>query len=155
MALNLPYALKELGEQLELPDLRFDQDGFCSISTDQLQVCFVDFSSNDAILMFSQVSDLPDEPDVEFLTMLMEGNFFTRETGGATLGVDEFKNAVVISKTLSLSALDKDSFIEQVADFADIAAYWIEKIAGYFEESPALDSIDGSPVVGKNSQIRG
>ena len=52
MTFNLSDALRELGEQLELSDLQFDQEGFCSISTDQLQVCFVDFSTNDTILMF-------------------------------------------------------------------------------------------------------
>lgn len=155
MTFNLSDALRELGEQLELSDLQFDQEGFCSISTDQLQVCFVDFSTNDTILMFSQVSDLPDEPDAEFLTMLMEGNFFTRETGGATLGIDEFKNAVVISKALTLSTLNTDSFIEQVADFADVVAYWIEKIAAHFEENAPLDPIGEGAIVDKNSPIRG
>lgn len=133
MNFDTASAIMNVGKTLGAADLQLDEDGFACLATDDFEVCFLHEPSERTLLLFARISDLPSEPDAAFYALLLEGNFFTRETGGATLGIDEDRGWVLLSQALFLGAIDPADFEARVIAFIEATAYWVMKVTDYFE----------------------
>ncbi len=126
-------ALTSLGSDFGVPDLQLDDDGFACLSTENYDLCFLEDAGDRSLLVFAQICLLPTDPDARFLSMLLEGNFFARETAGAALGIDQDRGWVVLSRSIDTEGMDAHRFRTLVIGFMEAAEYWSMKVLDYFE----------------------
>jgi len=85
----------------------------------------------DQFIFISRVGSLPSEGKEEFYAQLLTGNAFGIETAGASIGIDEVENAVVLSYVLIASILNYSLFKTVLGNFVDLAEEWMEKTKNF------------------------
>lgn len=161
MRFDLNAAITHLGEALNLPDLQLNDDGFACIASDDFEVCLLAQPADDTLLLFSRVGPLPETPDAALMQRLLEGNLLTRETAGATLGIDPDQGWIVLSRVIDPATWDLARFEGTVVDFLEVVGYWVMKIQDHLEglldddgaATPAALATRSAPALGRT--IRG
>ena len=154
MAFDLFESMKSLAAHIGLPDLEPDAEGRWEIAADDFSVHIESVAETDSVFVYSLVGLMPEDPPVELLSHLLHANFFTRETAGATLGVDKFSDSIVLFVRWSQSELDHDSFEQRLLDFFEATDLWVKRIDSWLvaeslvDEAPGSESDgDGAPIV--------
>lgn len=154
MAFDLFESMKSLAAHIGLPDLEPDAEGHWEIAADDFSVHIESVAETDSVFVYSLVGLMPEDPPVELLSHLLHANFFTRETAGATLGVDKFSDSIVLFVRWSQSELDHDSFEQRLLDFFEATDLWVKRIDSWLvaeslaDEAPGSESDgDGAPIV--------
>jgi len=81
-------ALTDFGKLIGIPDLEFDEHGYCCLFIDDVTLNLEYDSDSGHLLVYAHMGLLPDVPSLGMYEMLLEANFFCRDTAGATLGID-------------------------------------------------------------------
>lgn len=154
MAFDLVQSLRGLTAKIGIPELEPDDDGHWELATDEFSVHIDTVAETDSVFVYSLVGLMPEDPPVELLSHLLQANFFTRETAGATLGVDKFSDSIVLFVRWCRSELDDDSFEQRLLDFFEATDLWVKRIDGWLEAETLADesrggetAIDVAPIV--------
>ena len=97
MGSSLDRLLAELGADLGLPGLAFDEAGRCRLAIDELQVEIERAGDGSALFLTCLVGELPDTGRETAMGRLLDANFLFKGTGGATLGVASGSDVVVLA----------------------------------------------------------
>lgn len=74
-------------------------------------------------MLSSTLGPYPKNKEEEFFIAMMTGNLFGKETFGATLGLDEDGQRMVLSRVVE-SRIDYREFKEILEDFVHIMTFW-------------------------------
>jgi hypothetical protein len=89
--------LGELGTDLGIPGLAFDDAGRCRLMIDELQVEIERTHDGSALFMTCLVGELPASGREAVMARLLDANFLFKGTQGATLGVASGSDVVVLA----------------------------------------------------------
>ena len=127
------FALADLllsgyGSTLGLPQVHFDPNGCARLEyTDGLAVVFVLVSAASVIHVYHCLGEIPDAASAAFFRRLLEGNFFGKETRGATLAIDPVKDELLVCRQLPLEGAAASDAEKFMADFLASARDWRQK----------------------------
>lgn len=128
--------ISALGQSLGEASLQLDEEGlaflplsnefFLHLQADVTRQCFIGFAV---------VGTLPLQPPVSLLKQLLQANRFWRETGGATLSLDDKQPPrLVLADRYDWPDLPQEEFIEKINQFIDVlheTRSWLdEPVAG-------------------------
>lgn len=125
--MDINKLLQKLSEELNLPDLRFSDDGVASILINDLFTVNIEKSIDKMYVTFYGVlGTLPPIDREEHLLELATGNFFGFETEGSTLCVDQETEEIILYKTLDARYMQFDEFLGEFQKFIFVEKRWIE-----------------------------
>ena len=131
------------GKEIGLPNLKLNESGICSLSFDEkINVDIVYRKDQEQVILAAPVGNIPVEGQESFFKQLLIANAFGIENAGATLGIEEEENRVVLSYMFISSTFSFDLFKTVLGNFVDLVEAWQEKIETLASESSS-DSIEG------------
>jgi len=130
-------ALAELGRLIGIASLTFDEYGYCCLLVDEITLNLEYDAPTGDLLLYAHMGTLPEEPPPAFYEMLLEGNFFCRETAHATLGIDRAARVIVLYDAHLARVLDGPMLEGIVTRFVDAAEHWKQRIATFGEKRDA------------------
>lgn len=121
--------VRSYGKEIGLTELALNDEGVCALTFDEkINVDILFRKEQDQAIFISKVGELPPEGKEGFYRELLKANAFGMETAGATLGIDEDENSVVLSYVLIAHIMVYDLFKTVLANFVDLAEEWIQKL---------------------------
>lgn len=132
--------IANFGSLLTLPDLRLDDTtNSCVLLFDGDIVLNIEFDAPTGQLILSAFLDElpPHDADARLLRELMTANLYWHRTDGATLGLEEATNGVILAQSRSVTELDDASFEKLVESFVNQAERWKRHIAQARTTQPA------------------
>ncbi|WP_368647460.1 type III secretion system chaperone [Castellaniella ginsengisoli] len=138
MSLSSYQALiAELGQSLGMVDMAADEDGYVGLMIDGHEIHLQYEADDDLAILFARLPEAdPDRRDAIY-AMLLSANLFWQGTRGATFSVDFDTGRVFLADRRAQAGLDLDSVSAWIEQFANVAAYWRERIE---------DANDGGPL---------
>ncbi len=131
--------LEKLGDSLGLQDLSLDENNHCVLLFDDKVILNLELDeSNEILVVYSYIGEVPFEGRENIFETLLESNFFWRNTQGATLGIDKHTQTVVLAYPMELPLKNKNIFEERLAVFVDVTEQWINKLETMSQEAEAL-----------------
>ena len=118
----------DFGKTLGIDTLTLDENGCCCLLFDDIVVNFEATPESEQLFLYTRLGSIPDKDKEAFFAALLEGNYFYRTTGGATLGVDQKSNSVVMAYQTFYTHLDVRRFSQIVENFVNIASFWLKKL---------------------------
>ncbi len=139
MSFSLENALKVLGDKFNIAHLNEMQDGRYVIHTPDFEINLEEAESTGSVFFYAKIGEAPDQGCIDLYSRLLEGNFFSRETAGASLGIDRASQTILLSIRISVLELSDQHFEERLLNFVDAVDYWVRVVDGYLEaiEEPA------------------
>lgn len=131
--------IANFGTLLTLPELTLDATtNSCVLLFDGDIVLNIEFDEPTGQLILSTYLDelSQDAPD-GMLRELMVANLYWHRTDGATLGLEEATNGVILAQARAVTELDDPSFEKLVENFVNQAERWKKRIAQSRTEVPA------------------
>lgn len=122
--------LELLAKALGMNGLSLDGEGILSLAIGERVVVHIqaDEAAREFVL-YSVVGHLPENGAEALLVKLMQANRFWRDTGMATLSLDESQPArVLMARRLSWVSIEPDDFPIQFKSFVDHASDWSEHL---------------------------
>jgi len=119
--------LKDLGDQMGIATLEFDESDSCLLQFDEKTTVLVLYEQQENVIyLFSYVGELPKESDklVPMLKALMGGNYRWMDSGGATLSTRPNENEVVLTRKMEVEALGIDKLKNAVSGFVLAQEKW-------------------------------
>lgn len=126
-------ALSELGRLIGIASLTFDEYGYCCLLVDDTTLNLEYDPPSGDLLLYAHMGTLPEQAPGAFYEMLLEGNFFCRETAHATLGIDRAARVIVLYDAHPSRLLDGLMLERIVTRFVDGAEHWKRRIASFGE----------------------
>ncbi|MDR2377634.1 MAG: type III secretion system chaperone [Puniceicoccales bacterium] len=126
--------LGAMGRELELPDLKLDEEGNCPLSFGETFMlrCSLDSTGEHATL-YACVGSLPAE-DEAFGERLLVANYFWKETAGSRVGLDpEAGSSVTLTQSMPMEFLDDELFYKHVERFVNAMDYWEKRLTALEE----------------------
>jgi hypothetical protein len=127
--------LKAMGQELEMPDLKLDEQGICFLAFGEefMLRCGLDASGR-MVVLYACLGSLP-EKSSEFLQRLLVANYFWKETAGMRVGLDpEVMEDIVLTQVMAVDYLDEELFYRNVERFVNAIDYW-DRLLTAFEET--------------------
>ena len=121
--------ISNYGKEVGLPELKFDEEGICSLSFDStINVDIVYRKEQDQCIFAAPIGDIPVEHKEEYFRRLLVANAFGLENAGAIIGLDEEKDNVVLSYTFIASTFSFDLFKTVLGNFVNMVEDWQGKL---------------------------
>lgn len=129
------------GKEIGLADLKLNENGICSLSfDDKFNVDIVYRKDQEQVILAAPIGNIPAEGQEYFFKQLLIANAFGIENAGATLGIEEIENRVVLSYMFISSTFSFELFKTVLANFVDLVEAWQEKIKTLESENPNTSS---------------
>lgn len=116
--------LEHFGESVGLEALELNESGACSLVIDDVIVTMETSEEAGQFFMYSVLGDMPEVGKEDVYAALLGANVFFEQTHGATLGVDENTDVVVLQYQTPLAALTENQFFRVMEDFVNVAEAW-------------------------------
>jgi Tir chaperone protein (CesT) family len=97
-------------------------------------------SGADAIVLYSELGEVPAERELEVYRVLLEANVMWSGTGDATLAVNSATKRALLCYRIALKDLDGPGFNAVVSAFVELARGWRDFIAAAVEEISAAQA---------------
>jgi hypothetical protein len=119
------------GSMLTLPELTLDEkSNSCVLLFDGDIVLNIEFDETSGQLILSvYLDELPQHGGEPLLRELMVANLYWHRTDGATLGLEDATNGVILAQARAVTELDDSSFEKMVETFVNQAERWKKHIA--------------------------
>lgn len=128
--------LKQIGDEQNLPDLCLDENNHCMLLFDERIILNMDLDEPGSLLViYAYIGEVPIECREPIYQKVLEGNFFWKETEGATLGLDRQSQSLVLAKSFHLPMTDIHSFEDQLAIFVEVVEKWMARIERFVKEN--------------------
>jgi len=146
MSLNAYQALiAELGQSLGAADMAAGEDGYVGLKIDDHEVHVQYEAEDDEVVLSARLQEADPDRREAVYAMLLAANVFWQGTRGATFGADFDTGRIFLADRRPRSALDVESLSTWIEGFADVAAYWRERIAAANDGGPL--GTGGEPAV--------
>lgn len=150
------HLLKDLGNNIGLPDLQASDEGLCSLRFDDKVTIDLECHEESGVLTFSSIVGTLSEHEADaFYPQLLEANLLWGGTGGATLALEKATLNVFLCYQEHLEGMDFLRFQQLLKGFSDTALFWYQRlqqrpeVAGGTSSSPTSsstgDNSDGTP----------
>jgi hypothetical protein len=119
-----------LGKTLNLPELKLDDvTNSCVLLFDQDIVLNIEFDEGGAQMVISSYLDevTADEPE-RLLREVAVANLYWHRTGGATIGLEDVTNGLILADRRPLATLDDSSFEKWIEAFVNQTEHWKKRI---------------------------
>lgn len=128
--MNAVSLLSELGSQMGISGLQFDDQGCARLVFDGAVTLNLEHEPGSSKLqIYSVLGKVPVENKEHVFQILLEGNLFGAETGGAVLAVDPLEREIVLFRTLEVEGITGAAFAEVVGHFVDAVEDWTGRLA--------------------------
>lgn len=136
--------LHNLGNEIGLPQLAPDAQGYCCLQFDEkivVNIQYVDNSQN--LLLFTSVGALDEKNRRKGFEKMLQANLFWQDTGGSTLGVDPETFTVIMAYQEPIRGVDYQRFRGLLETFVNTSELWMKRIGEFNqqEEKKAEGSI--------------
>lgn len=133
----------ELGQQIGIETLGFDEEGSCTLAFDD-EIVITFLSSETLVYAVCYVGDWDGQAAIA--AKLLAANFAWKETQGATLAIEPGSNRIVLCRQWVLAELQVGELIEgieAVVNVAEITRASLEQsgLSGGDSASPAFDQL--------------
>jgi hypothetical protein len=131
--------IANFGTLLTLPELTLDAaTNSCVLLFDGDIVLNIEFDEPTGQLILSAYLDeLSQDSPESMLRELMVANLYWHRTDGATLGLEDATNGVILAQARAVTELDDPTFEKLVENFVNQAERWKKRIAQSKTESPS------------------
>lgn len=111
--------LSEFGKKVGISDVVFDQDGYCCLGFDDVVLNIEHDETLRHLLVFSEVTSLPAQPQKSLLLLLLKLNYasLVMSTGG--IGIDEHAGRIMFVERIPLRGLDGAAFEAAMSSIVD------------------------------------
>ena len=120
-------------QQKELPQgqtLSLDANNLCQMTVGEKHLVTLERSPlENCFYLYAPVDRIPHGAKKEVLSRLLSGNLFGRETGRATLAIDQDSDVIVLSERFDEEGLSYQSFSERLQAFVGYLEYWKKVIS--------------------------
>lgn len=135
--MNANTLLSELGTLMGVSGLQFDDQGCARLVFDGATTLNLEHEAGSSRLqIYSVLGKVPLEDREHVYRLLLEGNLFGAETGGAALAIDGLENEIVLFRTLEGDGITGAAFADVVGHFVDAAEDWTARLAGASMTAP-------------------
>lgn len=134
--------LKDLGNNIGLPDLKPSGKGLCSLRFDDKVTIDLECHEQSGVLTFSCiVGTVAEHEAAAFYPQFLEANLLWGGTGGATLGVDRTTMNVFLCYQEHLEEMDFPRFQQLLKGFSDTALFWYQRL----QQGPGVNAAPTTP----------
>ncbi len=142
--------LSSFGEIIGIPGLKFDEDNYCSLLFDDICINLEVDETTRHLYISSPLGPIPENADQAFFEMLLEANYFFRQTGGAALGMNREANVIQLIYQIPMTGLDLPLFNRIMENLVGIAETWMTKIK---DHTPVGDTYPTGPMFDLNLRV--
>lgn len=122
--------LEELGSDLGIEGLEFDEYGYCCLEFPD-QTINIEADESGLIFLYAHLGNVPKEKTEAFFAMLLEANYLWQQTGGGCLGVDREADVVLLAMQSHVAALDGQGFKNMMENFLNTSVTWTRRVEGF------------------------
>lgn len=151
--------ITSLGKTLSLPQLKLDDvTHSCVLLFDQDIVLNIEFDEpGGQMILSAYLDELDSEEPERMLRTMMVANLYWHRTDGATLGLEDASNGIILADRRLLAAIDETGFEKWVEGFVNQTEHWKKRLLdirnGVAEEKPAapahpMAGQDGAAIFG-------
>lgn len=140
--------LSQLAEELKLGEaLVLDDKDQCFLMFDESMLVEMEFKTNEKI--FSLKANLGNVNEAKLKQVypkLLEANAQWQETNGATLGLQQYSEKVLLTQNMPTESCDYHLFYVALERFVNTFEYWIKKLkelqeGSYQQENPVFSGM--------------
>lgn len=134
---NTHHALiEEIRDTLGIDDLDVDSDDKMMLKFDD-QIVVIEFESEPTAVVKMPLGELPDEAAQAnvVLRTVMAGQYMWEATAGATIGMDQASDSLIMVKRLTTTDFNGSRFLDELATLSELAARWSTFVADPNEDS--------------------
>ena len=140
---GFPSYITNYGEEIGLPYLKFDNDGFSSLTFNGKINVLIKYNKDKNQCLFSApIGPIPTENSNEFFKKILISNAFGIENGGAVLGIERETYRLIISYIFVASCFSYTLFRTVLLNFVNVVDDWQTKydnlIGSYYKEKPKM-----------------
>ncbi len=130
--------IANFGVLLTLPELKLDDStNSCVLLFDKDIVLNIEFDdASGQMILSAYLDELPADDAEGLLRDLMIANLYWHRTDGATLGLEDATNGVILAQARPVTDLDDSSFEKMVETFVNQAERWKNHIATVKAQGP-------------------
>ncbi len=123
--------ITNFGTLLTLPELKLDDvSNSCVLLFDGDIVLNIEYDDTTSqVILSSYLDELPAEGSEAVLRELMIANLYWHRTDGATLGLEDATNGIILAQSRSVTELDDATFEKLVETFVNQTERWKGKLA--------------------------
>lgn len=138
--------ITNFGGVLTLPELSLDaKSNSCVLLFDGDIVLNIEFDEAGGQMILSvYLGELPAMHSESLLRELMVANLYWHRTDGATLGLEEATNGVILAQARSVTELDDASFEKLVETFVNQAERWKKRVTEGSSGGASIDNASSS-----------
>ncbi|MFH0789735.1 MAG: type III secretion system chaperone [Pseudomonadota bacterium] len=130
---GMNFLLNDFGKSIGINELAFNENGYCCLMFDQVVVNIELIENSERFFLYTHLGEIPLEKREEFYSLLLEADFFNKETADGTLGIDRESNIVALTYQRPYTGLDQEKFEKILENYVNAAEHWTKKI----QEFPA------------------
>ncbi len=121
--------LKDLGNNVGLPELSANSQGLCSLRFDDRLTIDLEYNEDREVFIISSLIGMirPNQKE-KFYSEFLEANLLWVGTSGATLGVDPETLTVFICYQEPLAGMEFSRFQNLIKEFSDAALFWNRRL---------------------------
>jgi hypothetical protein len=116
--------LGELGRAVAIPDLAFDDEGYCCLSFDEIMVNLEFRSDRGDFLIYAPIGRIEAHPPADYLGRLMQAGYAAALANGGGIGLDHVAGTVMFVHTIPLRGLTAPDFTEEIRRLVDRIETW-------------------------------
>ena len=140
--------IAEMGEEIDLPDLALDDDGYVCIVNENGVVVNIDhFEAQDLLVMYTTIGEIVEERRFEVYDEMLKANFLWRDTMGMTLAVSPDGAHALLMANFTVADLDITQLLNMYATVCEMTWSWAMRFRAISGEDvpddAGLDAGDG------------
>lgn len=121
--------LQSLGLALNVPNLRFDENGCARLAIEGAPALDFERGSSGILHIYSVLGRLPPDGREALFGELLKGNLFGATTSGASLAVDFLHGEIVLCRLIATEQASGHVFAKEVEAFIAAAEDWARRLA--------------------------
>ena len=142
--------LSSLAKVLDLSSLTLDKNNKCLILFDDKIVINLELVEVDkALYLYSYLGLVPFHAKETILELLLESNFFWKESFGSTFAIDAQTQTLVLEQKFDVLLLHIEEFEDILSTFVDTVEFWMKRIHEIETEAGLLLQHDGDGKISK------
>lgn len=146
MSLNsFQNLIAELGQSIGAAGMAAGDDGYVGLKIDGRDIHIQHEPQDNLVILFARLQEAEPERKAAVYSMLLAANLFWQATKGATFSADFETGRIFLADRRDCGTLDLDSFSDWIEQFADVVAFWSERIESANDGGPLSTEIDDAP----------
>lgn len=122
--------LNQLAQELKLGEaLSLDEKDRCFLMFDETMLVEIEYKPDNEIFQFKgNLGNVSESKIKEIYPRLLESNLGWKETNGATLGLQQYSEKVLLVQNIPMGTCDYPHFNKYLESFVNTFEYWIKNL---------------------------